>query len=153
MGYTNVYEFGGIIDWTGETTTKDSGATELNNPTPVLVIEANGEKMYANLEDNSSAKALIEKLNAEALTVEMRDYGQYEKVGALPWALPRNDGQITTKPGDIILYQGNQITIYYDENTWNFTKLATIGNATKEKLLDILSDGDVAVKFYLEWSE
>jgi chitodextrinase len=67
--------------------------------------------------------------------------------------LERNDESITTEPGDVILYQGNQITIYYDQNTWNFTKLATIGNVTKEELLDALGEGNVTVTFLVEWSE
>ena len=153
IGYINVYEFGGIIDWTGKITTDISNEFEAVKPAPVLVIEANGEKFYATLEDNSSAKALIEKLSSKSITVDMNDYGNYEKVGTLPFELPRNDRQITTEPGDVILYEGNQITLYYDENTWNFTKLAKIGNVTKEKLFSALGDGDVSVKFYLEWSE
>ena len=83
----------------------------------------------------------------------MHDYGSFEKVGSLPWSLERNDESITTEPGDVILYQGNQITIYYDQNTWNFTKLATIGNVTKEELLDALGEGNVTVTFLVEWSE
>lgn len=80
-------------------------------------------------------------------------YGNFEKVGPLPFELPRNDETITTEPGDIILYQGNQITIYYDENTWNFTRLAKIDNVTREELLDVLGSGDVTVTFWIEWSE
>ena len=72
---------------------------------------------------------------------------------SLPWSLPRNDEQITTEPGDIILYQGNQVTIYYDVNTWSFTRLAKIDGATKEELLDALGDGNVTVAFWVEWSE
>ena len=121
--------------------------------TCVLVIEVNGKIFYANFEDNSSAEALKEKLNSEAITVDMHDYGGFEKVGALPWDLPRNDTQITTEPGDVILYQGNQITIYYDTNSWNFTRLARIGNTTKDELLAALGEEDVSVKFSLEWSE
>ena len=74
-------------------------------------------------------------------------------MGPLPWELPRNDEQITTEPGDIILYQGNQLTIYYDENTWSFTRLGKIKYVTKEELLEALGDGDVTVSFWLEWSE
>ena len=117
------------------------------------MIEVNGKTLYANFEDNSSAEALKEKLNSGAIAVDMHDYGSFEKVGPLPWDLPRNDTQITTKPGDIILYQGNQITIYYDENSWNFTRLAVIDSTTKDDLLAVLGDGDVRVKFSLEWSE
>ena len=83
----------------------------------------------------------------------MHDYGGFEKVGELPWTLPRNDVSITTKPGDILLYQGNQLTIYYDENTWSFTRLAALDGVTKEELLDVFGDGDVTVKFWVEWTE
>ncbi len=127
--------------------------SEIIRPSCVLVIEANGKIFYADFEDNSSAEALKEKLNSEAITVDMHDYGSFEKVGALPWELPRNDTQIATEPGDVILYQGNQITVYYDTNSWNFTRLARIRNATKEELLAALGDGDVSVKFSLEWGE
>ncbi|MBQ7670049.1 MAG: hypothetical protein IJS45_04940, partial [Clostridia bacterium] len=109
----------------------------------MLVIEVGEKLFYANLEDNSSAKALIEKLNSGPVTIDMHDYGNFEKVGSLPWGLPRNDESITTVPGDIILYQGNQITIYYDENSWSFTRLAKIENTSKEELLAALGDGDV----------
>ena len=79
--------------------------------------------------------------------------GSLEKVGSLPWTLPRNDEQITTSPGDIILYKGNQITIYYDTNSWSFTRLAKIGITSKEELLDVLSEGNVTVLLYAEWGE
>lgn len=153
IGYNNVFEFGGIIDWTGEIVTKNSTDAKTAAPSAVLVIEAGGKKFYATIEDNSSAKAFADKLSAEALTVSMHDYGGFEKVGELPWELPRNDEQITTEPGDIILYEGNKITVYYGENTWNFTRLAKIGNATKKQLLNAFGHGDVEIKFYLEWSE
>ena len=151
IGYTRVYEFGGIIDWTGEIV-KDEITEPVRN-TCVLVIEVGERIFYANLEDNSSAKAFIEKLNSGPITVDMHDYGNFEKVGELPWELPRNDEDITTVPGDIILYLGKRIVIYYDENTWDFTRIAKIGNTSKEELLAALGDGNVSVTFYLEWSE
>lgn len=137
----------------GGTDIMNTDITEAIKPVPVLVIDVNGKLFYANLEDNSSAQALVEKLNPGPITVDMHDYGNFEKVGPLPWKLPRNDERITTVPGDIILYQGDQITIYYDENTWSFTRLARIGNATRAELLSALGSGDVSVTFYLEWSE
>ena len=75
----------------------------------------------------------------------MSDYGNFEKVGNLPQSLPKNDEKITTVPGDIILYQGNKITIYYAENTWDFTKLGHINNITQEELKTLLGDGAVTV--------
>ena len=122
-------------------------------PTASLVMEVNGKIYYPELMDNASAEAFFEKLEEGKLVVDLHDYGNFEKVGSLPWELPRNDEKITTVPGDIILYQGNQITIYYDENTWDFTRLAKINYVTKEELLDVLGEGDVTVSFWLEWSE
>ena len=79
----------------------------------------------------------------------MQDYGSFEKVGELPETLPRNDEHITTEPGDIILYLGNNITIYYDVNTWDFTKLGHIDNITQDELKSILGDGNVSATFSL----
>lgn len=122
-------------------------------PSAVLVIEANGHTFYADFEDNSSADALKEKLSSGPLEIELHDYGHFEKVGSLPWSLPRNDESITTEPGDVILYQGDQITVYYDENTWNFTRLAKIGSVTREELLEAFGEGNVTVTFWTERSE
>ena len=103
--------------------------------------------MTAVMEDNSSAAAFYELLQKGDVTVKMHDYGNFEKVGSLPKSLPRNDKQITTEPGDIILYQGNQITIYYDVNSWNFTKLGKIEGKSQEDLKRILGKGDVTAVF------
>ena len=104
-------------------------------------------------EENSSADALIEMLQHGDLTVEMHDYGNFEKVGSIGADLPRNDMQITTGPGDVILYQGNQITIYYDVNSWNFTKLGKVQDISQEQLKEILGDGNVTVRFSLKPAE
>ena len=163
MGYTNLYEFGGINTWTGETvkstetaTTEPPLSTEdpaALKPVAVLVMEVNGKIYYPQPEDNSSARAFLERLSEGRIEIAMHDYGSFEKVGPLPWELPRNDEQITTVPGDIILYQGNQITVYYDENSWSFTRLAKIENVTGEELRGVLGAGDISVSFWLEWSE
>ena len=83
-------------------------------------------------------------------TIQMSDYGNFEKVGPLGQSLPTNNQQITTEAGDIILYQGNQITICYDRNSWNFTRLGKINGVTSQQLRDILGSGDVSVTFSLE---
>ncbi len=100
-------------------------------------------------ENNSSAKAFIALLQKHDLTVEMHDYGNFEKVGSIGSNLPRNDKPITTKPGDVILYLGNQITIYYDENSWNFTKLGEVQGLGQRELKSILGSGNVSVRFSL----
>lgn len=100
-------------------------------------------------EENSSAEAFLAMLEEGPVTVSMSDYAGMEKVGALGRNLPQNDAPIRVDAGDVILYQGNQITIYYDTNSWSFTKLAAIESATKESLLDVLGSGEVTVTFSL----
>ena len=114
-----------------------------------LNLEINGHLLTATLADNSSAKAFAELIKSEPLTIIMNDYANFEKVGKLPKNLPRNDEQIRTEAGDIILYQGNQVTIYYDENTWNFTRLGKIENITQAELKEILGTDSVSVTFSL----
>ncbi len=103
--------------------------------------------LTATLADNSSATAFYQLLEKGPLTVKMSDYGNFEKVGSLGTSLPRNDTQITTSAGDIILYQGNQITIYYDINSWNFTRLGKVDGVTQAELKQILGKGDVTAVF------
>ena len=88
------------------------------------------------LEDNSSTTALIEKLKEWDIVVNAHDYWNFEKVWDLWFDLPRNDEQITTQLWDLILYQWNQITLYYDTNSWNFTRLWKVQNITKSDLWD-----------------
>ena len=115
-----------------------------------LKIHVNDTAFTATLEENSSAKAFVEFLAQGDLTLNMHDYGSFEKVADLPRSFPRNDKQIDTDAGDIILYQGNSITIYYDKNSWNFTRLARIDNVNKKRLQQILGKGNVKATFSVE---
>ena len=115
-----------------------------------LTIEG-GKTFTATLEDNSSAKALREQLAKGSITVEMNDYGDMEKVGSLGVNLPRNDRQITTGPGDIILYLGNNLVIYYDTNSWNFTRIGKVNGAgSRKEMLELLGGaGKISVTLSL----
>lgn len=84
---------------------------------PILKITVGEQEWTATFADNCAAEEFQQLLAQGAISVEMEDYGGFEKVGALGTTLTRDDQQITTEPGDIILYQGNQITIYYGTNT------------------------------------
>ena len=108
-----------------------------------ITSDSGKSELTATLVDNSSAMAFYELLEKGPVTVKMHDYGSFEKVGPLGTSLPRNDTQITTTAGDIILYQGNQITIYYDTNSWNFTRLGKVDGVTQAELKKILGTGDV----------
>ncbi|MDE6852316.1 MAG: hypothetical protein K2J67_07480 [Lachnospiraceae bacterium] len=108
-------------------------------------ITAGNTVFTATLANNSSAEALRELLGQGALTIYMRDYANMEKVGAIGTNLPTNDEYIVTEAGDIILYQGNSLVIYYDTNTWNLTRIGKIEGVTKEQLLAAMGNGDVTV--------
>ncbi|OUQ58938.1 hypothetical protein B5E56_09270 [Flavonifractor sp. An112] len=125
-----------------------SAETASGQEETALKITVGDEELLATLEDNSSAREFKELLAQGPVTIEMEDYGGFEKVGPLGTTLTRNDQQITTEPGDVILYQGNQITIYYGTNTWNFTRLAKIDDPAD--LQAKLGEGRVQVTFSLE---
>jgi len=107
-----------------------------------IKIRINGHEMTATLADNSSGKALYELLKQGNMTVEAHDYGNFEKVGSLPQVLPRNDEEISTTSGDIILYLGSSICFYYSTNSWDFTRLGRIDGAEDLNLKDIYGSGD-----------
>lgn len=96
----------------------------------------------ATLVDNAATQRLLEIL---PLTVRLSPYGGFEVVGALPEYLPTSNSQITTKPGDIMLYQGNQLVVFYGNNSWSYTPIGHIDNATAASVKEFLGDGDVIV--------
>ena len=127
-------------------------------PAPEPTAEEGETMIYAHIgervlairpADNSSAAAFAALLKQGDVTVSMHDYGSFEKVGPLGTSLPTNDEPITTEPGDVILYQGNQITIYYAQNTWTFTRLGKVQGLTAAELQEALGDGDPTVTFSL----
>ena len=122
--------------------------TNMESNTIKLTIEG-GKTFTATLEDNSSPRALVELLAKGDITIDMEDYAQMEKVGELGTNLPRNDRQTTTGPGDLILYLGKHFVIYYDRNSWNFTRLGKIDNASQADLKAALGKGDVTVTLSL----
>lgn len=114
-----------------------------------IQIKVNNNVLNVKLEDNSSSKALVEKLKDGDVVVNAQDYGNFEKVGSLGFSLPTNDENITTQAGDLILYQGNQITLYYDTNSWMFTKLGRVQGVSDDELKQILGNGNVTLIFTL----
>lgn len=115
-----------------------------------MKLKINGKELTATLVDNSSTKALLDKLAEGDITIDMHDFSNFEKVGSLGFSLPRNDTQISTDAGDLILYQGNSFVIYYDTNNWNFTRLGKIDNVSKSELKEILGNDNVTVTLSLD---
>lgn len=122
-----------------------SNSTQKSTLEDTMYIIINEHTLTVKMSNNSSAKALLALLKGGNITVDAHDYGNFEKVGTLGTELPTNDEQITTEPGDVILYQGDQITVYYDTNSWNFTRLGKVQGVTAEELKAILGDGNVTM--------
>lgn len=110
-----------------------------------IYLTVGDKTMTAILVDNAATQKWVSLLEKGAMTIEMVDYGGFEKVGPLPESLPTSDTRITTQAGDLILYQGRNLVIYYDTNTWSFTRLGKIEGATTAGLREFLGNGNVTV--------
>ncbi len=117
-----------------------------------MYVYVNGNKLEVTLEKNSSAEALVEILKKGDITYTADDYGNFEKVGNIGYTLPTNDVEIDTQAGDVILYQGNNICLYYGTNSWDFTRLGKINGYSISELRTLLGagSGTVQVKISLK---
>ena len=128
-----------------EQTNQSEISEEENNKVENIKIKVNDEILNVRLEQNSATVALVERLKQGDITVNTHEYGGFEQVGSLGFSLPREDTQITTKSGEIMLYQGNQITLFYGSNSWSYTKLGEVTNKSNNELKNILGNGDVTL--------
>ncbi|MDE5801294.1 MAG: hypothetical protein K2H74_09785 [Paramuribaculum sp.] len=117
-----------------------------------ILLSVGDRYATATLVDNDATAALLTQLAAGPITVSMVDYGGFEKVGELPQSLPTSNSQITTAPGDIMLYQGNNMVIFYGSNTWSYTRLGHIDNATADGVRAFLGSGDISLTLSLDTS-
>ena len=132
-----------------EVSEKNTESQEGTDEMGKLIIEVNGHRLMATLADNSSVDALRDLLADGPVTIDMHDFSNFEKVGDLPVELPTNDEQISTDYGDLILYLGKRFVIYYDKNSWDFTRLGHIDDITQDELKSILGEGDVTATLSL----
>lgn len=110
-----------------------------------VYIQAGNRTFRATLESNEAAKAFAEMMQNEPVVLQMHDYAGFEKVGSLGRALPASDVQTTTQAGDIVLYNGNQIVLFYGSNSWRYTRLGRIDDLAGWE--EALGSGDVTVTF------
>ena len=151
-GNTTTWLDGKRFAKTAEHTDISSWVGTLNLPawSKTIYIRVGDASVSAVLEDNPSAKAFYQLLKQGNIKIDMKDYGSFEKVGPLGTKIVQSDEKITTVPGDIILYQGDKVTVYYAPNTYTFTKLGHINGATAENTKAFLGDGDPVVEFSAE---
>ena len=114
-----------------------------------MMLKIDDTEIAVRWEDNESVEALEDLIREAPLTINMSMYGGFEQVGSLGTSLPRNDVQTTTEAGDIVLYSGNQIVVFYGSNSWAYTRLGHVELSASE-MSDLLSHGDVTITLYFE---
>lgn len=142
-----------LIIISGCTNNKQTNQTTVNKQTTVsrqMEVKINDTVLEARLENNSSADAFIALLENGPLTITMGDYANMEKNANLDVSLPENNEHLDVQAGDIILYQGKTLVIYYDRNSWSLTPLGKINNIDAKSLKELLGTGDVTVTFSLK---
>lgn len=117
--------------------------------TEKLYITIGNQTLPVTLVKNNATEALMAALAANPITYEADDYGGFEKVGALGMSLPTNNQQLTTQAGDVILYSGNQIVLFYGSNSWSYTRLGRIEYESLEQLKSFLKAGQGRVSVTL----
>lgn len=97
-------------------------------------------------EDNATVDEIRTAVEEGPITIEMSMYGGFEQVGSFGSSFTRDDKQTTTSAGDLVLYSGNQLVVFYGSNSWAYTRLGKIKGLSDEELASLLSNGDVAIK-------
>lgn len=113
-----------------------------------MIMTIGDTKVDVSWEDNDSVRELRE-LASSGITIQMSMYGGFEQVGSIGQSVTRNDKQTTTEPGDIVLYSGNQLVVFYGSNSWSYTRLGKI-NLSDEELENLLGNGDVTITLSME---
>jgi hypothetical protein len=111
----------------------------------MLKFFINDEEIQVIWEENESVEALKNLAKDKTITIDMSMYGDFEQVGSIGQSIPRNDKQMTTSAGDIVLYSGNQLVVFYGSNSWAYTKLGHIENTSAEEMKKRLGSGGVNV--------
>ena len=103
-----------------------------------MYITIDGRTEAVTLANNSATQALVAKLQEASVTVTLNSSGGFEIWGALGFSLPTSNEQVNAQPGDIVLYNGNNICIFYGTNSWNYTRLGKIDGLSESELRTFL---------------
>lgn len=110
-----------------------------------MTMKIGDTKVNVDWEDNQAVERLRDMAKDGDITIQMSMYGGFEQVGSIGQSLPRDDKQTTTSSGDIVLYSGNQMVVFYGSNSWSYTRLGHISDKDEAEMADLLSNGDVTI--------
>lgn len=105
----------------------------------------NETEIPVSWEENETVQALAQQAGRGDITVSMSMYSDNEQVGPLGRRYPRSDVQTVTQNGDIVLYSGDQIVVFYGSNSWAYTRLGKM-RLSPEEVTDLLGSGDVMLR-------
>ncbi len=142
----NVKSEGTAMYHTEDNGTADHEATGDNT----MIMTIGDTKVNVDWEDNRAVEALRDMAKDGDVTIKMTMYGGFEQVGSIGQSLPRDDKQTTTSSGDIVLYSGNQIVVFYGSNSWSYTRLGHISDKNEAEMTELLSNGDVNITISIE---
>ena len=125
---------------------KTAEGEETTEQPETLVLSINGTVLDVQWEENETVAELFAYVQNENITVNTTIYGGFEQVGSLPQRFSRNDVQMTTGPGDIVLYSGNQLVLFFGSNSWSYTKLGHIKGMSAEELSELLGADSAIVE-------
>ena len=117
----------------------------LNREEKTMTLSIGATKVTVDWENNEAVQELQNLATAQPLTLQLSMYGGFEQVGDLGHILPHNDVRLTTQAGDIVLYSGDHIVIFYGSNTWAYTRLGHINDKSPAEMRELLSKGDVKI--------
>ena len=109
-----------------------------------MMLKIGDRQVPVTWEDNASVEALTKLADRSPLTIQMSMYGGFEQVGPIGQTIDHDDADITTEAGDIVLYAGDQIVVFYGSNSWAYTRLGHI-DLSQDELTDLLANGDVTL--------
>ena len=125
-------------------------AHETEETEMLLQMRIDDTNVTVDWEQNESVEALKNLCQDRPLTIRMSMYCGFEQVGAIGQSLPRKDSRTTTEAGDIVLYSGDQIVVFYGSNSWAYTRLGHIRDKSAQEMAELLGNGDVTITINTE---
>ncbi len=132
-----------------EMTTEKTAMPEIDTTEPMLLLTIDGTAVDVQWENNAAVAELY-ALAQNVITVKTSAYGGFEQVGSLPQSFSRSDAQMTTQPGDIVLYSGNQLVVFFGSNSWSYTKLGHISGLSADELTALLDKEQSVIELQIK---
>ena len=130
-------------------TAEETTMHEIDTTEPMLLLTIDGTAVDVQWENNTAVTELY-ALAQNAITVNTSAYGGFEQVGSLPQNFSHSEVQMTAQPGDVVLYSGNQLAVFFGSNSWSYTKLGHINGLSADELTVLLDKEQTVIELQLK---